>query len=317
VPAHRLLAVLAAVVTLWITEAIHLPVTALLGPVLCVLTGAFVPEAGTPPVKQVFRSFADPVIFLFLGSFLLAEAMLHHGLNRRIAFQILGLPGVGASPAKLLAPAFGIIHGRHLDVVSNTATTAMMFPIAMALLREMAGAKRKHRPPFGFEDEQVRDRADARHGVRGIGWRPSALRRHAAEPDWHRADRPQPGRQNLVLPLDVVWRAGRGSADSRSRLLPEPGLSRGTGLVAGKRRLAANGEVRAWRHSSRRNGTSWRRSPSPSRSGCCRASWDLFSRGARHRPSGSTGTCPNPSRRSSARCCCSCCRSASGTKPEP
>ncbi|HEU0011746.1 MAG TPA: DASS family sodium-coupled anion symporter [Verrucomicrobiae bacterium] len=137
VPAQRLLAVLAAVVTLWITEAIPLPVTALLGPVLCVLTGAFVPEAGTPPVRQVFRSFADPVIFLFLGSFLLAEAMLHHGLNRRIAFQILGLPGVGASPAKLLA-AFGIITGAISMWVSNTATTAMMFPIAMALLREMA-----------------------------------------------------------------------------------------------------------------------------------------------------------------------------------
>ena len=136
-PAQRLLAVLAAVVTLWITEAIPLPVTALLGPALCVLTGAYVPEAGTPPVKQVFRSFADPVIFLFLGSFLLAEAMMHHGLNRRIAFQILGVPGVGASPAKLLA-AFGIITGIISMWVSNTATTAMMFPIAMALLREMA-----------------------------------------------------------------------------------------------------------------------------------------------------------------------------------
>ena len=136
-PAQRLLAVIAAVVTLWITEAIPLPVTALLGPALCVLTGAFVPEEGTPPVKQVFRSFADPVIFLFLGSFLLAEGMLHHGLNRRIAFQILGLPGVGANPAKLLA-AFGVITGAISMWVSNTATTAMMFPIAMALLREMA-----------------------------------------------------------------------------------------------------------------------------------------------------------------------------------
>jgi sodium-dependent dicarboxylate transporter 2/3/5 len=145
-PAQRLLAVLAAVVTLWVTEAIPLPVTALLGPTLCVLTGAFVPEAGTPPVRQVFRSFADPVIFLFLGSFLLAEGMLQHGLNRRIAFQILGLPGVGASPAKLLT-AFGVITGAISMWVSNTATTAMMFPIAMALLREMARqSERSGRP---------------------------------------------------------------------------------------------------------------------------------------------------------------------------
>jgi sodium-dependent dicarboxylate transporter 2/3/5 len=141
-PAQRLLAVLAAVVTLWITEAIPLPVTALLGPALCVLTGAFVPEESTTPARQVFRSFADPVIFLFLGSFLLAEAMLHHGLNRRIAFQILGLPGVGASPAKLLA-AFGVITGVISMWVSNTATTAMMFPIAMALLREIAQGQSK------------------------------------------------------------------------------------------------------------------------------------------------------------------------------
>jgi sodium-dependent dicarboxylate transporter 2/3/5 len=141
-PSQRLLAVLAAVVTLWITEAIPLPVTALLGPALCVLTGAFVPEENTPPVKQVFRSFADPIILLFLGSFLLAEAMLHHGLNRRIAFQILGLRGVGASPAKLLA-AFGVITGVISMWVSNTATTAMMFPIAMALLREMDRQQRE------------------------------------------------------------------------------------------------------------------------------------------------------------------------------
>ncbi len=136
-PAHRLLAVIAAVVTLWMTEALPLPVTALLGPTLCVLTGAFVPEPWTPAVRQVFRSFADPVIFLFIGSFLLAEAMLHHGLNRRVAFQILGLPGVGQSPARLLA-TFGVITATISMWVSNTATTAMMFPIGMAILHEMA-----------------------------------------------------------------------------------------------------------------------------------------------------------------------------------
>ncbi|MEY2409642.1 MAG: solute carrier family 13 (sodium-dependent dicarboxylate transporter), er 2/3/5 [Verrucomicrobiota bacterium] len=136
-PAHRLLAVIAGIVTLWMTEALPLPVTALLGPTLCVLAGAFIPEAGTSAVKQVFRGFGDPVIFLFIGSFLLAEAMLHHGLNRRIAFQILGLPGVGRSPFRLLA-AFGAITATISMWVSNTATTAMMFPIAMAILHEMA-----------------------------------------------------------------------------------------------------------------------------------------------------------------------------------
>jgi len=127
---HRLLAILGAVVTLWITEAVPLPITALLGPALCVL-------AGVGAAKDIFRGFADPIIFLFLGSFLIAEAMLHHGLNRRIAFQVLALRFVGDSPARLLS-AFAIITGFISMWVSNTATTAMMFPIAVAILAEMA-----------------------------------------------------------------------------------------------------------------------------------------------------------------------------------
>ncbi len=127
---HRLLAILGLVVTLWITEAIPLAATALLGPALCV-------AAGLAPAREVFKSFADPIIFVFLGGFLLAEAMLHHGLNRRIAFQILGLRGVGESPGRLLA-AFAVVTGFISMWVSNTATTAMMFPIAVAILGEMA-----------------------------------------------------------------------------------------------------------------------------------------------------------------------------------
>ena len=123
--AHRLLSVLGAVVVLWVTEAIPLPVTALLGPVLCVLLGI-------APAKEVFRGFADPIIFLFLGSFLIAEAMLRHGLNRRIAFGIMRR--VGTSPTLLLA-SFGMATGFVSLWVSNTATTAMMFPIALAILK--------------------------------------------------------------------------------------------------------------------------------------------------------------------------------------
>ena len=130
VGAHRLVAVLGAVVVLWVTEAIPLPVTALLGPALCVLLGV-------ASAKEVFRGFADPIIFLFLGSFLIAEAMLRHGLNRRIAFAIMRK--VGTSPKRLLA-AFGVATGFVSLWVSNTATTAMMFPIALAILKERQGA---------------------------------------------------------------------------------------------------------------------------------------------------------------------------------
>src|SRR5437867_11455307 len=128
--AHHLLAILGLVVVLWITEAIPLPVTALLGPTLCVV-------AGVSGVKDVFKSFADPIIFLFLGSFLLAEAMLHHGLNRRVAFHVLGWPIIGENPARLLF-AFGALTGLISMWVSNTATTAMMFPIGVAILSETA-----------------------------------------------------------------------------------------------------------------------------------------------------------------------------------
>lgn len=128
--AHRLAAVISAVMVLWVTEAIPLPVTAMLGPAVCVV-------AGVAPVRDIFRNFADPIIFLFLGSFLLAEAIFHHGLNRRIAFQILGLKSVGENPTRLLL-AFGGITGVLSMWISNTTTAAMMFPVGVSILSEMA-----------------------------------------------------------------------------------------------------------------------------------------------------------------------------------
>jgi sodium-dependent dicarboxylate transporter 2/3/5 len=128
--AHRLLAVMGLVITLWISETVPLPVTALLGPALCVL-------CGVSADKEVFKNFGHPILFLFLGSFLLAEAMLQHGLNRRIAFWILGLRWTGKSPARVLA-AFGLITGLLSMWISNTTAAAMMFPIGIAVLSEMA-----------------------------------------------------------------------------------------------------------------------------------------------------------------------------------
>jgi sodium-dependent dicarboxylate transporter 2/3/5 len=131
--AHRLLAVFGFVVTLWITEAIPLPLTALLGPALCV-------ACGVAPEKEVFRSFGNPILFLFMGSFMLAQGMLFHGLNRRVAFRILGFAWVAASPGRILA-AFGLITGVLSMWISNTTSAAMMFPIAVAILTEMARRK--------------------------------------------------------------------------------------------------------------------------------------------------------------------------------
>ncbi|MBP1597121.1 MAG: family sodium-coupled anion symporter, partial [Acidobacteria bacterium] len=90
---RRLAAVLTFVIVYWVTEAIPIPATALLGPALCVLLG--VGEA-----REVFRHFGDPIIFVFMGSFLIAQAMAVNGLDRRVAIAILRSPSIGKSPER-------------------------------------------------------------------------------------------------------------------------------------------------------------------------------------------------------------------------
>ena len=108
-PQGQLMAsILAAVVVLWICETLPLPVTALLGAVLCI-------ALGVAPARQVFSYFADPIVFLFIGSFMLARAMSVHGLDRRIALSFLSIRWVSASPARLLA-GLGFVTAAALDV---------------------------------------------------------------------------------------------------------------------------------------------------------------------------------------------------------
>ncbi len=125
--ARRLVGVMAAVVCWWVTEAMPLPVSALLGSSLCVLLGV-------APARKVFAPYADPVIFLFLGSFWIAEAMSAHGLDRRIALRLLSLDALSRSPRRLLFGLGGVAAFISLWV-SNTATTAMLLPVALGLLR--------------------------------------------------------------------------------------------------------------------------------------------------------------------------------------
>ncbi len=132
--AQRLAAVMAAVVVLWVTEALPLPVTALLGAAACV-------AVRVAPAREVFAPFAEPLMFLFIGSFILARAIFLHRLDRRLAFGVLSLRWVGARPARILF-AFGAVTAFISAWISNTATTAMMFAIGMAILA------------FLFEQEQ-------------------------------------------------------------------------------------------------------------------------------------------------------------------
>ncbi len=124
--AHRLAAVMAAVVLLWITEALPLPVTALVGAAACVVLKV-------APAKDVFAPFADPLMFLFIGSFMIARAIFLHRLDRRLAFGVLSIKWVGARPSRILF-AFGAVTAFISAWISNTATTAMMFAIGMAIL---------------------------------------------------------------------------------------------------------------------------------------------------------------------------------------
>ena len=82
--AHHLLAIMSMVAIWWITEPVPIPVTSLLGPVLCVVFGI-------APVNVAFQNFANPMIFLFMGGFLLAKGMMVNGLDKRIAYGIMSM----------------------------------------------------------------------------------------------------------------------------------------------------------------------------------------------------------------------------------
>jgi sodium-dependent dicarboxylate transporter 2/3/5 len=129
-PAHRMAAVMALVITLWLTEALPLAITAILGPCLAVVLGITTGRAALAP-------FADPIIFLFLGGFMLAQAMFVHGVDRRIAYGALALPGVGSSAFRILIVYGGVCTALSMWI-SNTATTAMMFPIGLSILAHLS-----------------------------------------------------------------------------------------------------------------------------------------------------------------------------------
>ena len=128
--AHRLAAIFALVIVFWVTEAIPLAASALLGPALTV-------PLGVAPAREAFALFGHPILFLFLGSFLIARGMMQHGLDRRIALFVLSRPWVGDHPWRILL-AFGAIAWFLSMWISNTATTAMMLPIGLGVLRTLS-----------------------------------------------------------------------------------------------------------------------------------------------------------------------------------
>lgn len=109
---------------LWISEAVHISVTALVVPLIASLTGIF-------SLKEALVNFANPVIFLFMGGFALAAALQKYQLDRMFAVRMLAL----SRGIPLLAILLMFLTTAFLSMwISNTAAVAMMLPLALGLL---------------------------------------------------------------------------------------------------------------------------------------------------------------------------------------
>jgi sodium-dependent dicarboxylate transporter 2/3/5 len=84
-------------------------------------------------VGTAFAAFANSMIFLFMGGFILAKAMMTHGLDKRFAYWLLSREWVGSNPKRIFL-AVGLAAALCSGCVSNTATAAMMFPICLGPL---------------------------------------------------------------------------------------------------------------------------------------------------------------------------------------
>jgi solute carrier family 13 (sodium-dependent dicarboxylate transporter), member 2/3/5 len=121
-------AVAALMISWWITEAIPVPATALIPIALFPTLGATTAGAATSP-------YGDPIIFLFLGGFVLALAMERWSLHRRVALNIVSRTG---SQQHRIVGGFMIATAFVSMWVSNTATAVMMLPVAVSVAGLMA-----------------------------------------------------------------------------------------------------------------------------------------------------------------------------------
>ena len=129
--ANKVLAIAALMITWWVTEALPMPVVALLPLILF-------PLLKISKLEETATSYANPVIFLFMGGFMLGLAIEKWNLHRRIALNIVRLTGTSGDRIVL---GFILATGLLSMWLSNTATTMMMFPIALSVIHVM---KEKH-----------------------------------------------------------------------------------------------------------------------------------------------------------------------------
>ena len=120
--------------TLWLAEFVNITITALLVPVVAIFLG--VPENIT--TRSALTTFSDPVIFLFFGGFALATALHVQQLDKKIAFFMMRFSRGHMGLAIIMIFAVTAVLSMW---VSNTATAAMMLPLALGILRNLDAEK--------------------------------------------------------------------------------------------------------------------------------------------------------------------------------
>ena len=149
--AHKTAAVAALMICWWISEAVHIGVTGFV-PI------ALFPLLGIASSREVSAHYANHLIFLFIGGFIIAHAMAAWNLHRRIALTTIARFGSRPRPLVL---GFMVTTAALSMWISNTATTMMLLPVAMAVVNQLArsaeirgtptspGATRLARDAFG------------------------------------------------------------------------------------------------------------------------------------------------------------------------
>lgn len=125
--AGKVLAIAGLMVTWWVTEAMPMPVVALIPIILF-------PLLNISSLSETVRPYSNEVIFLFMGGFMLGLAIEKWNLHKRIALNIVRLTGTSGNRIVL---GFILATGLISMWLSNTATTMMMFPIALSVIHVM------------------------------------------------------------------------------------------------------------------------------------------------------------------------------------
>lgn len=129
IEAWRLVSLAALMVIWWVTEAIPISATAL-------LPLAALPLIGATSMKDAAAPYADPIVFLFIGGFILAAGVERWRLHERVALSIASV--AGGRPVALVG-AFMLASMLISMWISNTATTLMLAPIAIGAARALSG----------------------------------------------------------------------------------------------------------------------------------------------------------------------------------